>query len=312
MRANSEPADWRRARAGRTPAGATLFASLSIEALIGKQNSDGGWPYIRGVSWTEPTAYAVMAMHAAGEVDSAARGLEWLQSSQRSDGSWPPQRHVDQSSWVTALVALLPSKLLDERAHARAIRWVLLSTGQESTSVYQFRQWLLGNPPLPDTDFPGWPWIPGTAAWVSPTCMAIFALEKETRLHPSAAIDERVRTGRRFLLSRTCQAGGWNHGSARALGYETKAYPESTGQVLAALSGVNTAEVQNALGLAAGYLAETRCADALNWLQLGLMAHHRLPESYSVPADIRYRSVRDAALGFLVAAAKEGRNVLFD
>ena len=35
---------------------------MSIEILLKKQNRDGGWPYVRGGSWTEPTVYAVLAL----------------------------------------------------------------------------------------------------------------------------------------------------------------------------------------------------------------------------------------------------------
>src|SRR2546423_1701069 len=29
---------------------------MSIEMLLNKQNKDGGWPYVRGASWTGPTS----------------------------------------------------------------------------------------------------------------------------------------------------------------------------------------------------------------------------------------------------------------
>src|SRR5947209_17373957 len=81
---------------------------MSIETLISKQNPDGGWPYLRGRSWTEPTVYAVLALLAAGETEAARRGLRWITSLERPDGGWAPQAGIDESTWVTALVALLP------------------------------------------------------------------------------------------------------------------------------------------------------------------------------------------------------------
>ena len=87
---------------------------MSIETLISKQNPDGGWPYMRGKSWTEPTAYAVMSLLAAGEREAAQRGLEWLRRTQRADGGWSPREDVEESNWTTALAALLPAEALGE------------------------------------------------------------------------------------------------------------------------------------------------------------------------------------------------------
>src|SRR5271157_2061506 len=105
------------------PAGspASPAPTMAIELLAGKQNRDGGWPYVRGSSWAEPTAYAVLALLAAGETEPAKRGLRWILAAERPDGGWPPQAGVDRSSWVTALVALLPPEHLGASAHARAI-----------------------------------------------------------------------------------------------------------------------------------------------------------------------------------------------
>ncbi|MGY6026263.1 squalene--hopene cyclase [Streptomyces spinosirectus] len=66
------------------------------------QNDDGGWgedlrsyKYVkewsgRGASTASQTAWALMALLAAGEKDSKAveRGIEWLAATQREDGSW--------------------------------------------------------------------------------------------------------------------------------------------------------------------------------------------------------------------------------
>src|ERR1039458_6918717 len=108
---------------------------MAIEILAGKQNRDGGRPYVRGSSWTEPTVYAVLALLAAGETEPAQRGLQWILATGRPDGGWPPQAGVDQSTWVTALVALLPPEQLGARAPARAIAWLLGTTRSQERRV---------------------------------------------------------------------------------------------------------------------------------------------------------------------------------
>ena len=98
---------------------------MSIDFILSKQNPDGGWPYMRGKSWTEPSVYAVMALRSTGEREAAHRGMQWILSVQRSDGGWPPQAEVDQSTWVTALVALLPPELLGAGVYQRTIGWLV-------------------------------------------------------------------------------------------------------------------------------------------------------------------------------------------
>ena len=284
---------------------------MTIDLLAGKQNGDGGWPYVRGASWTEPTVYSVLALLAAGETAGAGRGIRWILRAERPDGGFPPQAGIEESSWVTALVALLPPAQLGEAAHQRAIRWLLGTTGQESTAVYRLREWLLGNSHPPEQEFPGWPWIPGTAAWVGPTSLAILALEKESRRRPSAEIGRRITAGRRFLMTRMCHEGGWNHGSVRALGYESSPYPETTGMALAALRGVDTPEVHRSLDVALHFLDECRSADALNWLRLGLMAHGGLPPGYCRPAGVECRTLPETSLELLVGEVQKGRDIFW-
>jgi len=284
---------------------------MTIESLAGKQNRDGGWPYVRGASWTEPTVYSILAMLAAGEKECAGRGLQWIRSVERHDGGFPPQAGVEESSWVTALVALLPPERLGAAAHERAIRWLLSTTGSESTAAYRLRQWLLGNAPPPEQAFSGWPWTPGATAWVGPTSLAILALEKEGRRRPSAEIARRIAQGRQFLVTRTCHEGGWNHGAPRALGYESGPYPETTGMALAGLRGVHTPEVQRAIDKARSFLADSRSADAINWLRLGLMAHGGVPSGYDCPAGVECRTLPETSLALLIGEVQKGRDVLW-
>ena len=284
---------------------------MTIEILAGKQNPDGGWPYVRGVSWTEPTVYSILAMLAAGENGRAARGSDWLRQVARKDGGFAPQAGVVESTWVTALVALLPPEQLGAAAHEGAIRWLLGTTGNESTTVYRLREWLLGNARPADQEFAGWPWTHGAAAWVGPTSLAILALERESRRRQSAEIARRITEGRQFLATRCCHEGGWNHGAVQALGYDSGPYPETTGMALAALRGVDTPEVRRSIDLAQRFLAESHSADAINWLGLGLMAHGCMPAGYSRPAGVECRTLLETSLAMLIGELQKGRDVLW-
>jgi hypothetical protein len=282
---------------------------MPIVLLKQKQNPDGGWPYIRGSSWTEPTAYAVLALLSAGETEAAGSGLRWLRAAQRSDGGFPPQPGVDHSAWVTALAALVPAGRLGLPVHARAVAWLLRDCGAESTLAYRVREWLLGSS-VGDSENVGWPWAPDAAAWVGPTSLAILALKKEHLRRPSAAIRGRVESATRFLWSRMCNGGGWNYGNASVLGQDLRPYPETTGMALAALRGDRSPRIGQAIAVATRFLAECRSADALNWLRLGLIAHGCLPEGYCPPPRIERRTIMEASLDLLVANASNAEGLL--
>src|SRR5580704_11769251 len=107
-----------------------------------RQNGDGGWAYRRGVSWTEPTVYVLLAqaaaseeaasgndaviagLHAQPDRESFLKGAKFLNSIARRDGGSSPQPGVEESTWVTALVALLPEDALSERQRRQAIGWL--------------------------------------------------------------------------------------------------------------------------------------------------------------------------------------------
>jgi hypothetical protein len=283
---------------------------MSIETLVNKQNRDGGWAYVRGASWTEPTVYAILALLTAGETEAVRRGLAWLRAQQLPDGGWPPQTGFDESTWVTALAALVPAELLGTAAHARAIEWVVTTCGEESTRTFRIRQWLLGNSPKRPEPV-AWPWVPGTAAWISPTSISILALDKEYLRSRSPVLARRIAEGRRFLLERACPGGGWNHGSVRVYGKDGLPYPETTGMALIALRGVASRQIQAGLEVAQKFLAQTRSADAQNWLRLGLLAHNHLPPGYCPPADVSCRTLMETSLDIVVAGTSSGRELLW-
>jgi hypothetical protein len=133
-----------------------------------------------------------------------------------------------------------------------------------------------------------------------PTALAVLALEKEMRRNPEPALHGRIESGRKFLLARMCQEGGWSNGSG------LHPYPETTGVALAGLRGVRSAKVDLSIEIGKRFLQDCRSADALNWLRLGLMAHGQLPTVFCVPPEAAFRTIPEASLHLVMNAA--GRN----
>jgi hypothetical protein len=285
---------------------------LDLSPLEARQNLDGGWGYRKGSSWTEPTTFALLALAASGEADStpARKGLEWLGRAQRSDGGWAPRASVEESTWVTALVLLLPDRWLTEVARGKARRWLLESTGRESSWVQRIRN-LMTNGQMPPPSAPvGWPWFADTAAWVIPTCFSILALEKAYRSHPSSQIGVRCESARQFLFSRRCRDGGWNHGANNALGYDSGSYPETTGLALLALHGVNSNSLDASLTLAHRQVETTSSLEAGSWLRLGLLSHGHQVAGMSPRG---HGGTQETSVAVLAdAAATRGRNIFLD
>jgi squalene-hopene/tetraprenyl-beta-curcumene cyclase len=80
----------------------------AVRWLVRHQNHDGGWGEDmrsydevsrrgRGASTPSQTAWALLALHAAGVAladDAAQRGLSWLVKNQRMDGTWDEEFHT--------------------------------------------------------------------------------------------------------------------------------------------------------------------------------------------------------------------------
>jgi hypothetical protein len=235
--------------------------------------------------------------------------LRWLRAAQRPDGGWPPQTLVEQSTWVTAVVALAGPDALGAVVYRRAIAWILSQTGANTNLLSRLQQWLTGNASL--HAFPGWPWFPGTSAWVTPTALSMLALRKA--LHGAmlpedpAPIRARLETGAAYLLAHVCSDGGWNHGAARALDFDARSYPETTGVALLALAGHDAPPVRQACRWAQARLSECPSSEAESWLRLGLLAHGQLPADARGPTRTP-RTVQNAALALLATAAGQGRH----
>jgi len=283
--------------------------SRAVPSLRDAQNQDGGWGYRGGASWTEPTAYALLALAAAGERgENCERGLAWLEKGQRGDGGWAPNRSVDRSTWVTAMAVLVLAERTGAAALPGAYGWLLAQSGRESGYLQRFRDWLLGLSQEQNVSYRGWPWYPGTSSWVTPTALTILALEKGDRSRPDPRRRERIESGREFLLSRRCSDGGWNHGATRAWGYSSDSYPETTGQALLALAGFQEQRLEKSLRCAEGHLQTCRSAEGRSWLEMALLAHGRSPSGFPKD-DLTLDSAIDRALIVVAGAARRGKNV---
>jgi hypothetical protein len=284
----------------------------ALENIQAAQNPDGGWPYRKGGSWTEPTVYALLAYQAGRTAaPRIADALAWLDGAQQPDGGWTPRLPVEQSTWVTALVALLPPETIGSERHARAVNWLVGKSGMESDPLFRWRDLVVTGSLPPRKEPVGWPWISGTVAWVTPTCLSILALKKCYWRKPSAILRERIDRAQMFLLTHRCADGGWNHGSSKALGYDADSYPETTGQALLALAGTDPKRLEKSLQLAQGFLREHRSSGGAAWLRLGLLAHQQLPAGaplFTMPC----RTVPDNALTVLADAAEQGNNAFVD
>ena len=284
--------------------------ALDRAPLLAAQNPDGGWAYRGGSSWTEPTAYALLALDGeTGAGPACERARRFLAGNQRSDGGFAPRPSVEESTWVTAL-AILAGAATGE-AGRRAVGWLVSESGEESGFIYRLRAWMNSTrPQAMEEGVPGWSWYPGTAAWVVPTSLTILALERIERRYPDPRIRRRIDQGRQFVLAHVCEDGGWNHGSIRSLGFQAVSYPETTGIALLAVHGTDPARIAKSIAKAEEHFRNCRSLEGLSWLQLGLMAQgHPAP---TVPPDVRAHTLLDTALAILAGRAREGKNAFLE
>jgi hypothetical protein len=282
----------------------------SLRGLLDIQQSDGGWAYSTNSSWTEPTCYAILALRWAGaSAPAISRASEWLARRQRRDGGWSPGSSVEQSTHVTSLSILALSGLEGyEDIADRGVAWILSQSGAESSFLSRMASVVTGVASA-SIAHNGWPWIPGAAAWVIPTSLAILALQKHKHSRYAGYIASRVKEARSFLLSRRCPDHGWNHGGLFRACDNPRSYPETTGIALLALAGTTSPEIAPSIRCGEQLAREAQSSEGEYWLRLGLSAHGR----NAAPTG-RYRdwTVNQMALGVIADTGKAGSNPFID
>lgn len=277
--------------------------------LLDAQNADGGWGYQSGPSWTEPTALALLALNAQQSNASAyKRGCAWLEQKQDRDGGWSPVPWMDTSTWVTSLALLaLSDSYFASSKYQRAVEWTLHQVAPELSPIERLILRMRGMPQEEEVRG-GSPWFPGTAAWIAPTVMSVLALSEVVRRTGDVKLESRVNGGRKYILSRRCQDGGWNHGGTRFRSQNAESYPEMTGMALLALAGIPVSDLNTSIALAEKYLSCPGSMEGFSWLQMGLMRHGR--DRLSMKTDLPCRTMRDVCLRLLALAAGAGTNRL--
>jgi hypothetical protein len=286
----------------------TAEARQLQQQLLVAQNSDGGWAYRHGTSWTEPTALALLALAAQGNTGPAyERARWWLLKTQKADGGWAPNPDIDTSTCMSSIAVLALARTdFKTPALTRATQWILEQENAETPALERIVLRFLGASPPKAPG--GSPWFPGTAAWVAPTSMSILAVACAARMgSPTTPNYERlrsaVRRAQQYLLSRTCRDGGWNHGGSSFRSEDAESYPEMTGMALLALQDVPPGELQKPLLRAETFLSRPQPAEALSWLQLALTRHGRNVQVTNTRAVCRNN--RDICLRLLALAAPD-------
>lgn len=280
-----------------------MDSSKLTEALIQRQDAEGGWAYGSGVAWTEPTAMAVLALRSQDERGPAfERAIAWLRRRQRSDGGWAPQDAVHISSGVTSLSLLaIGCSGQSHQGYSAGLHWVLTQIRpdfdwEERVSLR------LEHIPEPEASISGGcPWFPGTASWAAPTVMTTLLLEQAVRIgYSDENLAKQILRARRFLLSRRCPDGGWNHGGSRYRSQSPASYPEMTGMALLAFPP-QTPEIASAVRLATEVMSHPGSCEAQAWLTMGLAYQGQRP---AIGQWLPCRTTRDLALQILAKSVR--------
>ena len=286
-------------------------AAELLQGLLRAQNVDGGWSYRKGSSWTEPTAFALLALGLCSRLGlhrnatcyntgtSAARASTWLRHHQRSDGGWPPHPSVEVSTSVSSLALLaLPDDTLAPDRRRQAVDWILQQIKPEPGPASRF---VLGIARLPQQQPPGGsPWFPATAAWIGPTALSAISLSAAAHRDDDPKLLPAVQKAKQYLLATRCNDHGWNHGGSKFRSQNAESYPEMTGLALLALDGVPASELNRSLDRAEAFLPAPGSSEALSWLQLGLVRHGR--NASNAATGFPCRTTREVALRLLALA----------
>jgi hypothetical protein len=225
----------------------------TIDFIKAGQNPDGGWGYRPGgTSTVEPSAFCAIALLAGGEAEAAARGLAFLKSCQSASGAMGVFPGDSAGSWMAYAALLAYHAFGADSEEDRLIDWILkLEDASRRFAPADIKA--IARTYKYDASIPGWPWTPGTTAWVEPTALFVIALTRAG----VAPTNARIIAGVRLIVDRRVPSGGWNFGNPFNKSHEFAATLLSTSIALIALSSAGYPEDRPAVG--AGFRFLERC-----------------------------------------------------
>ena len=185
----------------------------------------------------------ILALIASDSVPASRPLVEWVLKNKNANGSIGlNSRFPNEGIWNTPLLAIAMHHLGRQKEKDAAIQFLL---SFRSIPVAPSAE----NPI--DTSLIGWPWVSDTFGWVEPTAWALMALRfAEKDQHPRAI------EGRRLLVDRCIDQGGWNYGNKVVYGKSLIPFWDSTALALLSLEESDGGMIPRSLDMLQNSLAE--------------------------------------------------------
>ncbi len=213
-----------------------------VDALLAKQNPDGGWS-------NEPAR-----LDSDWSTGAALLSLELLRK----------RSPIDGFSINTA-----DSRI--ESACRKALTWIMDNRSERFSSAAKFVLLLWKGP---EHDYErGWPWTKDTLDWVEPTSYVLLAL-RNSKISSDAQVVQAMTFAERYLLRVACPNGAWNCGDKIPIG--TGYPPDVQTTSLALLSMIehrNDPRVKKSLDWITQRMNSTGSVAEKSWSALALSAY---------------------------------------
>ena len=154
-------------------------------SFVADSRAPGGWSHCGAQCGTEPTWLALLALYSYPSLPTATREeLAPLSAFQQPNGLWPAvaDRAADVNFWASALaVTTLMALGATPKAVGASLDALVHCRPREASWLVRLKFRLSDRQVRFDPRKHGWPWVPDTVSWVSPTSMALITLERAKR-----------------------------------------------------------------------------------------------------------------------------------